>query len=152
MNQLFFAQKAFIVWDRHILLIRKSDEDPDHPGRWEVPGGRMEFGEDVEAHLQREVREEVGLEIEAGRPFHIWQWRLHRTVNGEPVDIQVVAVARLCTPLSFEISTENRVEGDFLDEVEWVPLDRVQGYTFIANMQPVVESFLQLPELQPHTS
>src|SRR5437762_8381547 len=55
----FFAQKAFIWNHGRLLLVRKSDEDPNQPGRWEVPGGRMEFGEEVDEHLIREVNEEV---------------------------------------------------------------------------------------------
>ena len=41
-----------------ILLLRRSD------GLWSVPGGGLEPGERLDQAIVREVREEIGLEIE----------------------------------------------------------------------------------------
>ncbi len=46
----------------------KPGEDPKHSGLLEVPGGRIEVGEDVYAALKREVKEECGLEIQSIKP------------------------------------------------------------------------------------
>lgn len=144
MSQLFFAQKAFILRDQCLLLVRKSLDDPNQPGLWEVPGGRMDFGEDIDEHLKREVREEVGLEIVPEDPFHIWQWRVSRvTTHGSIAEWQIVAVARICRPVSGELSASGRVEGDYLAEMEWVPLAALEGYDLIPNMRPAVDSFLR---------
>lgn len=145
MPELFFAQKAFIVRDRQLLLVRKSAGDPNQPGLWEVPGGRMGFGEQVDEHLKREVREEVGIEIVPGSPFHIWQWRIDRTMkDGSLAQWQIVAVARICEPISTQLSESGRVEGDYLAEMAWVPLDQLFTYRFIPNMWPVIDSFLRV--------
>lgn len=42
------------------VLIVKT---PKWQGLWGVPGGKIEWGEPLEAALQREFREEVGLEL-----------------------------------------------------------------------------------------
>jgi 8-oxo-dGTP diphosphatase len=144
MDQFFFAQKAFIVDNGRILLVQKSEQDPHNPGKWEVPGGRMQFGEDVDVHLKREVKEEVGLEIEPGRPFFIWQWQLERKADGEMVRMQIVAAARLCTPLSLDLDESNRVDDDWLGETRWVKLEELESYDLIPNMRPVVREFLSV--------
>lgn len=38
---------------------------------WELPGGQIELGESLPAGLQREVREECGIEVELGRLLHV---------------------------------------------------------------------------------
>ncbi len=50
-----------------LLLIKRGHE----PGKglWSIPGGRVEPGEPDEAALVREVREETGLVVTAGRLF-----------------------------------------------------------------------------------
>lgn len=148
MEKFFFAQKAFILYEGSLLLVQKSEDDPYNPGKWEVPGGRMNFGEDVDDHIRREVEEEVGIEIRPGRPFYVWQWQLERIDDqGEKARMQIVAVARLCSPTSLEMSSSKRVEEDFLGEARWVRIEDLPGYDLISNMRPVIESFLFLPEV-----
>jgi ADP-ribose pyrophosphatase YjhB (NUDIX family) len=49
-----------------LLLIRRG-HDP-HRGSWSLPGGRVEAGESAEQAVEREVREETGLDVRAGAP------------------------------------------------------------------------------------
>jgi 8-oxo-dGTP pyrophosphatase MutT (NUDIX family) len=42
-----------------VLVIQRRDN-----GRWEPPGGVLELGEDIEAAVRREIREETGVEVE----------------------------------------------------------------------------------------
>lgn len=44
-----------------LLLLRKS---PPEAGSWTIPGGHVEFMERLEETIIREVKEEVGVEIE----------------------------------------------------------------------------------------
>jgi 8-oxo-dGTP pyrophosphatase MutT (NUDIX family) len=141
---LQFAQKAFIVSCGRLLMVRKSAADPFHPGRWEVPGGRLEAEADLDLddHVRREVWEEVGLKVDPGPPFHLWQWFMPGR-GPEGGQIRVVAVARRCRPVTLDATLENQDAGDHLDGCAWVPLDEVGGYDLIPSLRPVMRAFLR---------
>ncbi|NKZ04126.1 NUDIX domain-containing protein [Actinomadura latina] len=143
---LQFAQKAFIESAGRLLLVRKSASDPFHPGRWEVPGGRLEVDADLDLddHIRREVWEEVGLKIDPGPPFHLWQWYMpDRGPRGGQV--RVVAAARRCRPVTLDTTLGNQDTGDHLDGCAWVPLDEIGGYDLIPSLRPVMRAFLLPP-------
>ncbi|WP_084000557.1 NUDIX domain-containing protein [Actinomadura kijaniata] len=142
--RLEFAQKAFIVDDGRLLLVRKTAADPRHPGRWEVPGGRLEPAGDLglDDHIRREVWEEVGLKVDPGPPFHLWQWFMPDERSGDRV--RVVAAARVCRPRSLEPTVRNQTPTDHLADPSWVPMDEVWGYDLIPDLRPVVRAFLRL--------
>lgn len=89
-----------------LLLIRRGRE----PGRglWSLPGGRCERGETAAEAAVREVREETGLEVVAGRLIG----RVERSgLDGAVYLIDDIA----CTVLGGELAP-----GDDADDVRWV--------------------------------
>ena len=52
---------GLVINDNKILLIKKVSGPYD--GKFDLPGGSIEFGEDVCDALKREFREEVGIDI-----------------------------------------------------------------------------------------
>ena len=53
--------------DKKVLLTRRTDN-----GRWCLPGGRVEPGENVSEGCAREVLEETGLEVAIGRLIAVY--------------------------------------------------------------------------------
>ncbi len=43
-----------------ILLLERSDKNTYYKGEWQLPGGKVEFGEDIHTALNREIAEETG--------------------------------------------------------------------------------------------
>jgi len=60
------AAYALLTRDRDVLLTQMSSRTRIE-GRWTLPGGGIDHGEDPRDALRREVYEETGLRVEPGR-------------------------------------------------------------------------------------
>lgn len=50
-----------------IFLAKRGREVRNESGKWEFPGGGVEFGDTLKNTLKREIMEEYGIEIEPGK-------------------------------------------------------------------------------------
>lgn len=98
MSQTFWiATKALIINDQNqILIVYKSDKDDVNPNDYDIPGGRLEFWEKVEDGIKREVREELWIDVEIGKPS-----RVRGFVKN---DMHLVGITFLATYLGGEIT------------------------------------------------
>lgn len=67
-KQVHVAVAVITAADGNILLTRRAN-DKHQGGLWEFPGGKCEPGETAEAALQREIREELAIEVRACEPL-----------------------------------------------------------------------------------
>lgn len=65
------AAKAIIVKDSAVLFLKRRPNDPHNPGKWDIPGGRLNLGENPFLGLGREIKEETDLEVEIKKPLEI---------------------------------------------------------------------------------
>lgn len=65
--KILLVVRAVIVDGGKVLLIKRSRDDRWEPGKWEIPGGKLDSGQSVLEVVQREVKEESGLGIRVTR-------------------------------------------------------------------------------------
>jgi 8-oxo-dGTP diphosphatase len=53
-----------VIYDEsgRILLLKRSMRSMNYPGKWELPGGKVDPGERFDKAILREVKEETGLD------------------------------------------------------------------------------------------
>lgn len=67
-NQFAIVVAVVVNQNGQILLAKRNQPNsPEIHGKWEFPGGGIEFGEEPEAALLRETKEETGLEVKITR-------------------------------------------------------------------------------------
>jgi len=60
---------AGLIIEKGRILVTQRKENTSYGLFWEFPGGKVKDGEDPRQALQRELREELGIETEAGSLF-----------------------------------------------------------------------------------
>ena len=60
-----------LIRGSRVLLVHRRPDKHVFPNRWDVPGGVIEAGESELEALERELREELGVQIVAGAASHL---------------------------------------------------------------------------------
>src|SRR5580698_9626553 len=107
-----------------ILICRRRADQP-HALKWEFPGGKLEFGESPSAALQRELREELGIESEPAAEITRYEFAY-------PGKVPILLIFMALTEWSGAL--ENRIFG----AMEWVLPDRLAEYDFLEGDIPFI--------------
>jgi A/G-specific adenine glycosylase len=68
-----YTVTAAVIQHKTQVLIAKRPSEGLLGGLWEFPGGKLENEETLPEGLQREIREELGVEIRVGEPFGVYR-------------------------------------------------------------------------------
>jgi 8-oxo-dGTP diphosphatase len=61
---------CIIVDDQNQIFIQKRSPDRRlYPNMWEVPGGHVDEGEDLKLTVEREIKEETGMDVKSIRAY-----------------------------------------------------------------------------------
>jgi 8-oxo-dGTP diphosphatase len=110
-----------------IFLPKRADTKKFLPGVYEIPGGHIDFGEDIVDGLKREIKEEFEVDIEVGDPFASFTYT--NEVKGSH-SIEVVYFATFASPLEdIVIHPDDHSEYGWFgeDELEQVMTENKRG-------------------------
>lgn len=125
------AVGGLAVHEGALLLVRRAN--PPEPGRWTIPGGKVEAGETLAAAVERELGEETGLEVRCGA---LTGW-VERILPGFHYVI-----------LDFDVEVVNPgmpVAGGDALEAAWVPLDEVTALDTVSGLVNFLKEHRVLP-------
>lgn len=138
--------------DKRCLILKRDEREKVHPGRWGVPGGKLEwsdmditkptrvngdvldFEDAVENLVKREAREEAGIELEDGLRY------INSVAFVRPDGIPVVLIKFAARYKSGDVVIE---KGAFTDHA-WVNAEEVKNYPCIDGVDEEVAKTIEL--------
>lgn len=73
-----------------VFLAKRASTKKFLPDVFELPGGHIEYGEDVVEGLKREVSEELHMEIKVGDPFYVYTY-LNKLKGSHSIEVDYFA-------------------------------------------------------------
>ncbi|RJO96345.1 NUDIX domain-containing protein [Exiguobacterium sp. RIT452] len=95
MSTIVTAVKGIVRHDNRILIVQRAAADSGG-GTWECPGGKIDFGEQPEDSLIREIREETGLTVTVDKIAYASSILTHP-------DRQVILLVYFCTAVTSSV-------------------------------------------------
>jgi mutator protein MutT len=137
-ERLVFRPSVYAILVNHnkILLVNTR-----RTGKYFFPGGAVEIGESLEVALQREVREETGLEIEVGEFF---QFKENFFYN-DPVDeaYHAFAFTFMCEPKTMDVIEDHVVDDGEAEKPRWVNIRGLKAENFQSFAGEIFEQYSQ---------
>jgi ADP-ribose pyrophosphatase YjhB (NUDIX family) len=155
-DKLFYFVANVVVYrktDGRCLLLKRDEREAVHPGKWAVPGGKLEwkdldisqptrmngevidFENALEDLLCREAREEAGIEIDTKHLAYI-----NSVAFVRPDGIPVMLVKYAALYLGGDVQPER---GSFTDFV-WVNAQEVAAYDCIQGIPQEIARTIEL--------
>jgi 8-oxo-dGTP pyrophosphatase MutT (NUDIX family) len=154
-EKLFYFVANVVVYresDRRCLILKRAQSEKVHPGRYAVPGGKLEWKDmdinnptringdvldyenAVEELLKREVMEEAGITIKHGLIY------INSVAFIRPDEVPVILVKFAAEYDSGEVEIE---KGSFTDYL-WVNEEEVKNYECIDGIKEEVAQTIKL--------
>ncbi|MGB0930484.1 MAG: 8-oxo-dGTP diphosphatase MutT [Chitinophagales bacterium] len=116
---------AAILQREDKILIAQRKKGDRLEGKWEFPGGKIEDGESPETCLQRELQEELGIEVRIG------EFICESEYQYPHIHIRLLAYQ------TFYLSGETQLNDHAA--IKWVTLEEMKSYDFAPADVPIVK-------------
>ena len=120
---------AGVIIDGHKVLIARRSSTENFAGGWEFPGGKLEQGKTEQECLARELREELGIDVEVGdlceRVFHDYG------------TFRINLLAYYCTIVGGSLAMTVH------DKYQWVEVGRLLEYDLLPADVPIARRLME---------
>lgn len=110
-KQIFFSVKTLIIKNNTFLAVYNLVNGIK---LWDLPGGRMEFGETAEETLKREILEELNVAIKPIKVIDTWNYK-------QDLNCQITGIIYYSELITNEIRLSDEHDG-----YEWIEFEKAQ--------------------------
>jgi 8-oxo-dGTP diphosphatase len=121
---------AAIIQEQNKILIAQRKRDSDLPLKWELPGGKIEKNERPDECLQRELREEFGIETEI---LDVFSSNIHYYKHAK---IELLAYQAKYVSGEFNLNSH--------EKILWVDIEGLKDYDFAEADIPIVNKLIEM--------
>lgn len=111
---------AIIIHDGKVLMLNNKSNS-----KLFFPGGGVNIGEKMMDALRREVKEEVGLEIEIGKFVYFKEHFFY--YDPEDSASHRLSFFYLCEPKTFDLLADEDVDDEEAEKPRWIDMERVRA-------------------------
>lgn len=119
-----------LVFQEDRVLLVKRGREPGL-GQWSIPGGMVEVGETVQEAVQREIKEETGLQVEVLQLVEVFE-RIFPNDQGR-IKYHYVVLDFLCQIIGGELKASSDAA-----EAVFSPLDSLKDLKLIPETEQVI--------------
>lgn len=113
------------------LMLKRSSKEDFFPNKWELPGGKIEFGEEPDHALIREVKEETGLETTTFYPIKCTHYLIEKPEKKRHT-VQIIYLANTANPMHVQLSAEH-------EQFQWITLNELNQLDTFEDMHTILQ-------------
>lgn len=137
MPQVISSVKALLRHQNKFLVLKETLHKGDV---WDLPGGKIEYGESPQQALHREVKEELDLSITIKRSVGVWYFFSQNSKH------QVICHTFLCEPIGeVKIDTSKNPADEHFTELLWLTAKEILQSADIMitdSLRELIETFV----------
>lgn len=133
MDRTVIVSAAIIKKGNKILIAQRKDDSKLGAGKWEFPGGKIEFGEHPAQAIVREIKEELGIKIIVDGVYDL----ASHTYDFEGGKLHVILIVFLTSYQS------GRVKNIDVKDSKWVSGSELRDFDFLAGDRSIVKRLIR---------
>jgi 8-oxo-dGTP diphosphatase len=106
---------AAVIAGGKILLLKRLETKKFLPGYYDLPGGKVEEGEDPNTAILRELKEETGLVGSVIRPYNVWH-SITEIAGNKEHNIEIDYLVKIIGPGKVVTSPDEHSEYAWVDK------------------------------------
>lgn len=133
-----FVFKGIVFDKENNILIdnRKEEKLKEVDGKWELPGGKMEFGETPEETVKREVIEETGYKVKIEKMLAYTKTEI---IEYKEKLQHTVIFYYICKV----IEKQEESNDSKINKIKWITKDEIDNFNFLSGNAEAIKEALK---------